>query len=101
MSELEMQHVSLVLGHRLSSLEISAVFSFKESVFKCLYPKVGQWFWFLDVEISTYDQQSMACQLKRDLGPYPKGTFVHGNRWIVAPNRLATCAIHPDVLSQK
>lgn len=43
------------------------IFSAKESVFKCLYPLVGKYFEFQDVEITDITQNNFTFQLLRDL----------------------------------
>ncbi|WP_233196198.1 4'-phosphopantetheinyl transferase family protein [Trinickia soli] len=68
------------LSSREDAMTVTAIFSAKEALFKCLYPIVGSFFDFCDVVIELNLQAAeIRGQLKRALSPeLPVGTRVLG-----------------------
>lgn len=68
---------------RERATHVTAIFSAKESLFKCLYPLVGQKFWFDAATVTIlrdmYGQPlGFRAHLTRDLPPFRKGWSVRG-----------------------
>jgi enterobactin synthetase component D len=60
---------------------LTIVFSAKESIFKCLYIQIGEYFDFLDVAITSIDldRGAFTGRLTRELAkPFPIGTTLRG-----------------------
>lgn len=64
-----------------SAQALTLVFSAKESIFKCLFSRVGRYFEFLDARIVNIDpvRQTFTARILSDLGPrVPQGHEVEG-----------------------
>jgi enterobactin synthetase component D len=59
---------------------LTLLFSAKESLFKCLYPRVGRYFDFKDAEVDDVDveAQGFTIKLRVALGGLPAGTRLGG-----------------------
>lgn len=51
-------------------LAVTLAFCAKESLFKALFPKVGEWFGFDCAAVSAVTEDSLQLRLTRPLGPY-------------------------------
>ncbi|MEM7718541.1 MAG: 4'-phosphopantetheinyl transferase superfamily protein [Pseudomonadota bacterium] len=62
-----------------SDIEALVTFSAKESVFKALFPDVGEYFWFDAVEVlPDLTRGTFSVRLCRDLGGHPAGMRLTG-----------------------
>ena len=73
---------------------VSLTFCSKESLFKALYPLVGQRFYFQDAELLDWADGSLRLQLLRDLGPqWPAGSLLHGQHGTLDSHLLSLVGI--------
>jgi enterobactin synthetase component D len=72
-------------------LALTVIFSAKESIFKCLSPRVGRYFDFPDVTIVqvSMDEGTFAAELRVDLGELARGTRL-GGRFSVSGDLVRT-----------
>ncbi|WP_369826497.1 4'-phosphopantetheinyl transferase superfamily protein [Chromobacterium sp. ATCC 53434] len=78
------------------------VFSAKESVFKCLYPQVGKYFDFLDVEIVALDARNRAFRFRvlADLSDRVAAGFEADGCYSILPGIVFTYVSWPRRLSE-
>ncbi|GAA5442183.1 hypothetical protein Misp06_00352 [Microbulbifer sp. NBRC 101763] len=62
---------------------LTLIFSIKESLFKALYPKVKQYFDFLDAEVFSIDhvQQTISLKLLRNLTPEVRSGQIYDGKY--------------------
>jgi enterobactin synthetase component D len=75
---------------------LTLVFSAKESLFKCLYPRVGRYFDFLDATLVHVEVEagSFVIQLRATLGGLPAGTRLVG-RFAIVDGLVHTAVVLP------
>ncbi|WP_434629646.1 4'-phosphopantetheinyl transferase family protein [Chromobacterium sp. CV08] len=73
-------------------LFFTMIFSAKESIFKCLYPQVGKYFDFLDVEIVAWDAESRAFRFRvlTDLSDRVSAGFEADGCYSILPGMVFT-----------
>lgn len=74
---------------------VSLTFCSKESLFKALYPLVGQRFYFQDAELLAWQANGqLQLRLLRDLGEqWPQGSLLHGLHATVGSHLLSLISI--------
>lgn len=83
------------LGRRLNQQDLCVIFSFKESVFKCLFPSHLKFFWFHDFAVEAYDENTpaMSGKLTIDLSAdAAKGKEINGWHCRLDGKRVLTFA---------
>lgn len=80
---------------------LTTVFSAKESIFKCLFPRVGHYFDFHDVALVEIDDphQRFTAQLQVALAGLARGTLLEG-RFVHAAGLVHTAIVLPTVAGQ-
>jgi enterobactin synthetase component D len=82
-----------VLGGRSEEQALTLLFSAKESLYKCLYPRVGRFFDQLDARVTLEPPGSFVARLKVDLAPgLGAGTRLRG-AFAVDGHRVHTAVV--------
>ena len=76
---------------RLDSLDILRAFSFKESIYKCVYPLVGMYIDFLEVELSFLDGSISASCARSDHPAADIMGQIHGDSRILGNHVVSAC----------
>jgi len=77
---------------------LAVIFSFKESIFKAVYPNGGIYFYFLDAEVIDFDPATatIKARLLKDVAPHVPKEFVISGTWTEpTPAHVLTCALLP------